>query len=89
MQMAEQISSTFAQARVIDKKGQRKCPVAIPVHVTHSHDDYALMELGAAATFHGKCHLFGRFGHKALSCTKGKPSPAHTGTNHHNGKGKQ
>ena len=35
MQMAEQIGSTFAQARVIDKKGQRKHPVAVPVHVTH------------------------------------------------------
>ena len=88
MQMAEQIGSTFAQACIIDKKGQRKRPVAVPVHVTHSHDDYAPMELGATATFRGKCHLCGRFGHKASSCTKGKPPPAHTGTNRHNGKGK-
>ena len=86
--MAEQIGSTFAQACVIGKKGQRKRPVALPIHVTHSCNDYALMELDAAATFHGKCHLCGRFGHKALSFTKGKPPPAHTSTNHHNGKGK-
>ena len=65
MQMAEQIGSTFAQAWVIDKKSNLKHPVAIPVHVTHSHDDYAPMELGAAATFRSKCHLCGRFGHKA------------------------
>ena len=65
MQMAEQIGSTFAQACVIDKKSQHKHPVAIHVHVTHSHDDYVPMELGAAATFRGKCHLCGRFGHKA------------------------
>ena len=65
MQMAEQIGSTFAQARIIDKKGNHKCPVAIPIHVTHLRDDYAPMELGAAATFCGKCHLCGRFGHKA------------------------
>ena len=88
MQMAEQIGLTFAQACVIDKKGQRKRLVAIPVDVTTSRDDYAPMELGAAATFCGKCHLCGRFGHKASSCTKGKPPPAHTGTNRHNGKGK-
>ena len=65
MQMAEQIGLTFAQVRVIDKKGQCKCPVAVPVNVTHSNDEYAPMELGAAATFHGKCHHCGRFGHKA------------------------
>ena len=65
MQMAEQIGLTFAQARIIDKKGHVKCPVAIPVNLTHLHDDYAPMELGAAATFRGKCHLCGRFGHKA------------------------
>ena len=88
MQMAEQIGSTFAQARVIDKKGQHKRPVAVPVHVTHSHDDYAPMELGAAATFRGKCHLCGRFGHKASSCPKGKLPPSHTSTNRQNGKGK-
>ena len=35
MQMAEQIGSTFAQARVIGKKGNRKRPVAIPVDLTH------------------------------------------------------
>ena len=86
--MAEKIGSTFAQARVIDKKGQCKHAVAVPVHVTHSRYDYASMELGTAATFCGKCHLCGRFGHKASSCTKGKPPPAHTGTNRHNGKGK-
>ena len=86
--MAEQIESTFAQAHVIDKEGQRKCPVAIPVHVTHSRNDYAPMELGTTVTFRRKCHLCGRFGHKASSCTKGKPPPAHTGTNRHNGKGK-
>ena len=63
--MAEQIGSTFAQACVIDKKGQHKRPVAIPVNVTHSCNDYAPMELGAAATFCGKCHFCGRFGHKA------------------------
>ena len=63
--MAEQIGLTFAQAHIIDKKGQRKCPVAIPINVTHSHDDYAAMELGAAVTFHGKYHLCGRFGRKA------------------------
>ena len=66
MQMAEQIGSTFVQAHIIDKKGNRKCPVAVPIRVTHSCDDYAPMELGAAATFRGKCHLCGRFGHKAL-----------------------
>ena len=66
MQMAEQIGLTFAQACVIDKMGNRICPVAIPVHVTHSPDDYATMELGVSATFHGKCHMCGRFGHKAL-----------------------
>ena len=49
--MAEQIGSTFAQARVIDKKGQRKHPVAVPVHKTTSRDDSASMELGAAASF--------------------------------------
>ena len=65
MQMAEQISSMFAQDCVIDKKGQHKQPVAIPVNVTHSRDEYAPMELGAAATFRSKCHLRGRFGHKA------------------------
>ena len=86
--MAEQIGSTFSQACVIDKKGQRKHPVAVPVHVTHSCNDYALMELGAAATFRGKCHLCGRFGHKTSSCPKGKLPPAQTSTNHHNGKGK-
>ena len=57
MQMAVQIGSTFAQAHVIDKKGDLKCPVAIPVHLTHLCDDYALMELGSTATFCGKCHL--------------------------------
>ena len=65
MQMAEQIGLTFAQACIIDKKGQCKYPVAIPVNVTHSYDVYVPMELGAAATFCGKCHLCGRFGHKA------------------------
>ena len=65
MQMAEQIGSTFAQACVIDKKGQRKCPVAIPIQVAHFCDDYAPTEFGTAATFSGKCHLSGRFGHKA------------------------
>ena len=35
MQMAEQIGLTFAQACIIDKKGQCKHPVAIPVQVTH------------------------------------------------------
>ena len=63
--MAEQIGSMFAQACVIDKKGQRKCPVAVPIHITHSRDEYAPMELGATVTFRGKCHLCGRFGHKA------------------------
>ena len=87
--MAERIGSTFAQAHAIDKKGQHKHPVAIPIHINHSLDDYAPMELGAAATFQGKRHLCGRFGHKASSCTKGKPPPAHTGTNRHNGKGKK
>ena len=48
MQMAEQIGSMFAQARIIDKKGNRKSPVAIPVHVTHQCNDYAPMELGVA-----------------------------------------
>ena len=66
MQMAERIGLTFAQAHVIDKKGNHKRPIAGPVHVTHKCDDYAPMELGAAATFCGKCHLCGRFGHKAL-----------------------
>ena len=65
MQMAEQIGSTFAQALVIDKKGNRKHPVAITIHVTHSCDDYVPMELGVTAIFCGKCHLCGRFGHKA------------------------
>ena len=86
--MAEQIGLTFAQAHIIDKKSQRKYLVAIPIHVTHSCNDYALMELGAAATFRGKCHLCGRFGHKASSCAKGKPPPAHTSTNRHNSIGK-
>ena len=63
--MAEETGSTFAHACVIVKKGNRKCPVVVPVHVTHSCDDYAPMELGTAATFRGKCHLYGRFGHKA------------------------
>ena len=71
MQMAEQISLMFAQACVIDKKGQHKCPVAIPVNVTHSRDDYAPMELGTAATFLGKCHLCGRFGHKGIIMHEG------------------
>ena len=87
--MAEQIRSTFAHAHAIDKKGKRKCPVVVPVHITHSHDDYAPMELGAAATFCSKCHLCGRFGHKAANCTKGKPPATHTSTNCHNGKGKK
>ena len=65
MQMAEQIGSTFAQACGINKKGNHKRPVAIPIYLTHLHDDYAPMELGAAVTFHGKCHLCGSFGHKA------------------------
>ena len=65
MQMAEQIGSTFAQAHIINKKGNLKCPVAAPIHLTHPRDDYVLMELGATATFCGKCHLCGRFGHKA------------------------
>ena len=65
MQMAEQIGSTLAQACVIDKKGNQLCPVAIPIHVTHSHDNCAPMELGTAAIFRSKCHLCGRFGHKA------------------------
>ena len=65
MQMAEQIGLTFAQACVIDDKGQCKCPIAVPVKLTHSRDEYAPMELGVAATFCGKCHLCGRFGHKA------------------------
>ena len=47
------------------QKGQRKRPVAVPINVTPSRDDYAPMELGAAATFRGKCHNCGRFGHKA------------------------
>ena len=64
MQMAEQIGSIFAQVHIIDKKGNRKHPVAIPIHVIHLQNDYVPMELGAAATFHGKCHLCGRFGHK-------------------------
>ena len=51
--MAEQIGSTFAQACIIDKKGQHKHPVPVPVHVTHSRNDYAPMELGAAKTFAG------------------------------------
>ena len=66
MQMAKQIGLTFAQAWIIDKKGNHKRPVAIPDNVTHPHDDYMPMELGTAATFRGKCHLCGRFGHKAL-----------------------
>ena len=65
MQMAEPISLTFTQARVIDNKGNHKHPVGVPVNVTHSYHNYVPMELGAAATFHGKCHLCGRFGHKA------------------------
>ena len=89
MQMAEQIGLMFAQARVIDKRGNHKGPVAIPIHVTHQHDDYAPMELGTTATFCGECHLCGRFGHKASSCTKGKLPPAHTGTNRRNGEGKK
>ena len=65
MQMAKKIGSTFSQAHVVDKKGSRKRPVAVPIHITHSCDDYAPMELGAAVTFCVKCYLFGRFGHKA------------------------
>ena len=63
--MAEQIGSTFAQACIIDKKGNHKHPVAITIHVTHSYNNYAPMDLGATATFCGKCHMCGRFGHKA------------------------
>ena len=63
--MAEQISLTFAQACIIDKNGQHKHPAAVPVNVTHSHDDYVPMEFDAAVTFCSKCHLCGRFGHKA------------------------
>ena len=65
MQMAEQTGSTFAQACIIDKKGNHKRPAAVPIHDIHSHDDYAPMELGAAANFCSKCQLCGRFGHKA------------------------
>ena len=63
--MAKQIGSTFAQAHAIDKKGNHKCPVAVPVHVTHSYNDYAPMELSDCVNFCGKCHLCGRFGQKA------------------------
>ena len=63
--MAEKIGSTFAQAHVIDKKHNHKCPVAASVHVTLSVNDYAPMELGTTAIFCGKCHLCGKFGHKA------------------------
>ena len=65
MQMAEQIGSTFANAHIIDEKGSGKHPVAVPITVTPSSDDYMPMELGATATFCGKCHLCGGFGHKA------------------------
>ena len=85
--MAEQISLTFAQAHVIDKKGQPKCSVVVPVNLPHSRDEYAPLELGTTMIFRGKCHLRGRFGHKASKCTKGKPPPTHTGTNRHNSKG--
>ena len=51
--MAEQIGSPFAQACIIDRKGQPKHPVAVPVNITHSVNDYALMELCAAAIFCG------------------------------------
>ena len=49
----------------MDKKGNRKHPVAVPITKTPSCNDYAPMELGAAATFRGKCHLCIGFGHKA------------------------
>ena len=39
MQMAEQIGSTFANACVIDKKGSRKQPAAVPITVTSSRND--------------------------------------------------
>ena len=66
MQMAEQTGSIFAKACVLDKKGGRKYPVTVPVAITSSHNDYAPVELGPAATFRGKCHLCSRFGHKAV-----------------------
>ena len=48
------------------------------------------MELGAAAMFHGRCHVYGKYGHKAAQCPKGKAPAAHTATNYHTGsKGKQ
>ena len=65
--MTEQIRSfaSFANACVIDKKGNHKYPV--PITITSSHNYYAPMELGVAAIFCGKCHLCGRFGHKAAA----------------------
>ena len=66
MQMAEQIGSTFANTCIMDKKGSRKHPVAVPITITPSHNDYVPMKLGLAATFRSKYHLCGRFGHKAV-----------------------
>ena len=40
MQMAEQIGPTFANARVIDRKGSGKYPVAVLMTITYSHNDY-------------------------------------------------
>ena len=65
MQMAEQIGSTFANTCVVDKKSSYKYPIAVLITVTPSCNDYAPMELGTAAAFCSKCHLHGRFGHKA------------------------
>ena len=86
--MAEQIGSTFAKAGVMDKKGSHKHSVAVLVTVTPLCNDSAPMELGATAFFRSKCHLCGRFSHKAPQCTKGKAPATHTSTNCHNGKGK-
>ena len=65
MQMAKQIGSEFVNTCIINKKGGSKCPIAVPVAIKSSCDDYTAMELGAAATFCGKRHLCGRFWHKA------------------------
>ena len=88
MQIAEQIGSTFANACIMENKGSRKYPVAVPITVNPSCNDYAPMELGTTATFLSKYQLCGRLGHKAVQCNKGKPPATCTSTNCHTEKGK-
>ena len=42
------------------------------------------MELGAIAAFHGKCPMYGQYGHKAVQCTKHNATASHTSPNQHN-----